>query len=226
MLGKGVKIKPNVWNPTLHTGLEFWFAKGTGITESSNAISRWTNYVNTSQSFSQGTADEQPTLVAASDYAIDFAGGDSLEGTQFTFGDAFVIGIKFTVEDANAANDVLMGDNTSANNFLRLNDANTIGIKTSSSQGTVDTASATQFNSGVTTHLVVARDGSNVVRFWVDGTIIASTVTKAGDFLVDTIGARATDTNEFSGKIWEIVAYKDQYSIELATLLSEHLKSI
>ena len=46
------------------------------------------------------------------------------------------------------------------------------------------------------------------------------------DQIGDTIGARATDTNEFSGKIWEIVAYKDQYSIELATLLSEHLKSI
>ena len=106
-------IKTSVWNPTIHKGLEFWFAKGTGITESSNAISKWTNSVNTSQSFDQATADEKPTLVAASDYAVDFDGGDSLSGTQFTFDGSFVIGMKFTIEDSNAGNDVLIGDNTS-----------------------------------------------------------------------------------------------------------------
>ena len=219
-------INTSVWNPTMHSGLEFWFAKGTGITESSDAISEWTNYVNTSQSFSQATAGEKPTLVSASDYAVDFDGGDHLSGTQFTFADEFVIGIKFTVEDANAANDVIIGDNTSSANFIRLNDSNTIGIKVSGSQAQVDVNVATQFQNGVTTHLVATRDSSNVIRYWIDGVLQTNTGTKSGDFLVDSIGVRATDTNFFSGKIWEVVAYKDLYSKELATLLSEHLKTI
>ena len=226
LLGQGLTIKPSVWNPAHSAGLEFWFAKGIGITESSNAISKWTNSVNTSQSFDQATASSKPTLVAASDYAIDFDGNDNLTGTQLTFTDTFVIGIKFTVEDANAANDVLIGDNTSTSNFLRLNDANTIGIKTSSTQGSADVATSTQFNSGVTTHLVATRDGSNVVRYWIDGTLQTNTVTKSGDFLVDSIGVRAEDTNQFSGKIWEVIAYKDVYSVELAELLSGHLQTI
>ena len=225
-LGLGLNISNNVWTPTHSAGLEFWFAKGTGITESSNAISKWTNSVNTSQSFDQATAGEKPTLVAASDYAIDFDGGDNLTGTQFTFDGTFVIGIKFTVEDANAGNDVLIGDNTSANNFLRLNDSNTIGIKTSSTQGALDVNVATQFQNGATAHLVATRDGSNVVRYWIDGTLQTNTVTKSGDFLVDSVGCRATDTNFFSGKIWEVVAYKDVYSVELAENLSRHLTTI
>ena len=194
-LGLGLNISNNVWNPAHSAGLEFWFAKGTGITESSNAISKWTNSINTSQSFDQATAGEKPTLVAASDYAIDFDGGDNLSGTQFTFTDEFVIGIKFTVEDVNAANDVMIGDNTTVANFIRLNDSNTIGIKASGTQVQVDVNSATQFNSGVTTHLVATRDGSNVIRYWIDGVLQTNTATKSGDFLVDSLGVRATDSN-------------------------------
>ena len=225
-LGLGLNISNNVWNPAHSAGLEFWFAKGTGITESSNAISKWTNSINTSQSFDQATAGEKPTLVAASDYAIDFDGGDNLSGTQFTFTDEFVIGIKFTVEDVNAANDVMIGDNTTVANFIRLNDSNTIGIKASGTQVQVDVNSATQFNSGVTTHLVATRDGSNVIRYWIDGVLQTNTATKSGDFLVDSLGVRATDSNFFTGKIWEVVAYKDVYSTELAELLSGHLQTI
>jgi len=225
-LGLGLNISNNVWNPAHSAGLEFWFAKGTGITESSNAISKWTNSINTSQSFDQATAGEKPTLVAASDYAIDFDGGDNLSGTQFTFTDEFVIGIKFTVEDVNAANDVIIGDNTTVANFIRLNDSNTIGIKASGTQVQVDVNSATQFNSGVTTHLVATRDGSNVIRYWIDGVLQTNTATKSGDFLVDSLGVRATDSNFFTGKIWEVVAYKDVYSTELAELLSGHLQTI
>ena len=33
-LGLGLNISNNVWNPTHSAGLEFWFAKATGITES------------------------------------------------------------------------------------------------------------------------------------------------------------------------------------------------
>ena len=225
-LGLSNSIKNTVWNPTMHPELEFWFAKGTGITSHTNAVSDWSSYVNTSHRLSQATVEERPTLVAASDYAIDFDGGDVLSGTQFTFTDEFVIGIKFTVEDANAANDVIIGDNTTVANFIRLNDSNTIGIKASGTQVQVDVNSATQFNSGVTTHLVATRDGSNVIRYWIDGVLQTNTGSSAGEFLIDAIGVRATDANDFSGKIWEVIAYKDVYSIELATLLSSHLQTI
>ena len=225
-LGLGLNISNNVWNPTHSEGLEFWFAKGTGITESSNAISKWTNSVNTSQSFDQATAGEKPTLVAASDYAIDFDGGDNLQGTQFTFTDEFVIGIVFEIEDADAANDVLVGDNTTANNFLRLSDTNTITIKTSGSNKNLDIDTPSAFAQDTKYRMVFTRDGSNVCRAWIDGVLQSNTATSAGDFLVDNIGVRNTDLHDFSGKIWEVIAYKDVYSIELATLLSGHLQTV
>ncbi len=219
-------INSNTWNPTKHSGLEFWFAKGTGITQSINKISEWTNFVNTNESFGQLTADEKPTLIADSDYAIDFDGGDHLTGQQYTFEGEFTIGIKFQVEDANAANDVIIGDNTTAANFIRLNDANTIGFKAGGTQATVDVNTSTQFNSEVETVLVVTRGSDDTIKYCIDGVVQTNTVTKSGTFLVDSLGARATDTNFFSGKIWEVVAYNGESGNVLVTLLSNHLLTI
>ena len=137
-----------------------------------------------------------------------------------------MLGVKFKVEDATAANDVIMGDMTSNNNMIRLNDENTIGIKHSSGQKQFTLNNASYFTSNTTHHLVIGRDGSDLISLWVDGVKQTSTATGAGDFLLDGLGARSGPANYFSGVVFELVVFNALYSDELADQLSEHLMSL
>jgi len=223
-IGLSNSISSNVWNPTSSNGLEFWFARNTGITADSGTkkISSWSNFANPTETMVQATAGEQPQLVGD---AVDFDGGDNLQSsTQYTFTGSFVIGIIFEIEDADASNDVLVGDNTSSNNFLRLNDTNTVAIKTTGSARSLDIDTPAAFAQDTVYSFVYARDGSDVCRCWINGVLQVDTVTSAGDFLVDAIGVRATDLHDFSGKMWELIAYKDNYSLELVGYINDHLE--
>lgn len=228
-----MKIGSNyMWNPT-HEGdsLEFWLANNTGITLSDDTVEHWAdNRAGSTRRWSQSTAANQPNWDDDSK-GLDFDGSnDYITGSsiadQVTLDDHYLLGIRFKVEDATATNDVIAGDLNESNNFIRLNNANTIGIKHSSGQKTFPLNDASYFTSGTHHTLVVGRDGADVIRLWIDGVLQTSTASAAGSFKLDGLGARSGITNYFSGQIYELVVFKNLYSARIAQRISEHLMGL
>ena len=220
-----------VWNPSLEgDNLEYWLQHNTNLTLDGDSVVHWADGKSGSLSrWSQATATNQPSL-AETDGAkrgVDFDGNDNyLTGTQITLTGTYVLGVRFKIEDANAGNDVLVGDLSSANNFVRLNNPSQIGIKHSSGQKVFDMNSGAIFDQDSSFSLVIGRSGDDVISIWVDGVLQSDTETAAGSFLVDGLGARSGITNYFSGVIFEICIFKDTYSTRLAENLSRHLMSL
>lgn len=221
-----MRLSSHVWNPTKTNGLVLWLAHNTGVTDD-DGVQHWqTNISGSTTRFSQGTVDNRPTL--SSDLGVDFDGGDFLTGGQVTLTDEFVVGVKFKVEDQNASNDVVIGDQSTANNFIRLNDGDTIGVKTSGAQKTINLDS-TVFNQNDVASLVVTRDSSDLLEVWVNGVKQSNSATSAGDFLIDGLGCRnsgGTVTNFFTGVIYEVVIFDTEHTDELPLQVSNHLQSI
>ncbi len=232
-LGQGVKINSSVWNPTECRNLVLWLAYNTNIQVSGALVDSWrTNVAGSTKSFDQSTTNYKPTFASAIThqyFGVLFDGTDNyLAGDQITLTDEFVVGIKFIITDASVSNDVVTGDMDTANNFIRINDEDTIGIKTSGSQKLIDMNSTT-FTNGTIINMVVARDSSDVVSVWLDGRKQTDTATSAGDFLIDGLGARNSGggvTNFFAGAVLEVIVIDNEYSDELAEQVSRHLKSI
>jgi hypothetical protein len=230
-----MKLSPKVWNPTLVAGnnLELWLAYNTGITVSGGLVSQWrTNVSGSNKNFAQSTTNYKPSFseADATEHGVIFDGTDNyMGGDQFTLTDEFVVGIKFTITDSSVTNDVVTGDMDAANNFIRINDTNTIGVKTSGSQKSIDMDEATVFEDDTTHNMVVGRDESNNIRIWLDGLKQTDTAVSEGDFLIDGLGARNSGggvTNFFTGVVYEFIIVNKVYSDELAKNVSLHLKSV
>ena len=224
-----------VWNPTHEPSisLAFWLAHYTNVTvESEGIVSHWSqNKDGSTARWSQETEAKQPTLSEQNGAlgGVDFSGDDYLYGNQITLGGEYVLGIKFKVEDATASNDVIVGDIDQANNFIRLNDENTIGLKHSSGQKTFNLNNTSYFTAETHHHLVVGRDSSDDIFIWVDGVKQTATANAGGDFLLDGMGARnsgGTGTNFFQGVVFELVVFNNLFSDDLAERLSGHLMSL
>ena len=231
-LGQGVKINTSVWNPTEAKNLVLWLAYNTGLTVEDSLVTHWAdNIAGSTKKFSQTTVSYKPTFSedTATKFGVLFDGSDNyMGGDQITLTDDFVVGIKFTITDAAVSNDVVTGDMNTANNFIRINDQNTIGVKTSGSQKSVD-MDASVFTNNSTHNLAIGRDSSDVLCFWLDGVKQSNTATSSGDFLIDGLGARNSGggvTNFFTGAVYELIVIEKTYSDELAEQVSRHLKSI
>ena len=200
----GVNIKPSTpWNPSKDKKLAFWLAFDTKQDVTDARLETWHNNVAGSEiQWAQEEPDNCPMKLAAGGIDFDATSNHYITGSQLTITGEFAIGIKFKVEDATASNDVLFGDITSNNNFIRLNDQNTIGMKISSTQKVFDLDTASEFTAGTTHVLVINRDSNDLISVWWNGTKQADQETQAGSLLLDGMGARAAVTNYFSGVIY------------------------
>jgi len=231
-LGQGVKINTSVWNPTKTSDLVLWLAYNTGLTVDEGLVTHWQdNIAGSTKRFSQSTVSYKPTFstATATNLGVLFDGTDNyLTGDQLTLTDEFVLGVKFTITDASVSNDVVTGDMDTASNWIRINDQNTIGVKTSGSQKTTD-MDASVFTNNSTHNLAIGRNSSNVLSFWLDGVKQTNTATSAGNFLIDGLGARNSGggvTNYFTGAVYELIVIDNVYSDELGEQVSLHLQSI
>ncbi|QDP55476.1 MAG: hypothetical protein Unbinned176contig1000_13 [Prokaryotic dsDNA virus sp.] len=220
-----------VWNPTFEQeNLVYWLQHNSNLTTDGSLVTHWASAkAGATDRWSQSTANAKPTLSASvgTKGGVDFDGVDNhLIGTQFTLNGEYVMGVRFTVEDADAGNDVLVGDITSSNNFLRLNSSETVGIKHSSGQKIFTMDAGSIFTAESDHTLVIARDSGDIIRIWMDGVLQTDTETAAGNFLVDGLGARASITNFFSGVIYEVCIFDQVYSPRIAERLSEYLMSL
>ena len=193
--------KQALWQPTNETSLGAWYRKASGITESSGAVSGWTDQSSNSIDMAQDTAGEKPTFANA---VVTFDGSDNLQSSsQISLTGDYTVAVKFK-PTGTVANYAVLGDNTTANHFIILFDNDTIRLKSGGAVKGISITDGSLFTEGG--YFVITRDSSNFTLFW-NGVQQSQVTLIAGTQLIDTIGGRYIDTEDYVGDITEIQVY-------------------
>ena len=188
------------WSPDDESSLEAWYQKGEGITLDGADVKIWADSSSNSYDMTQTTATEQP---AYSGGVLSFVSGDvnNLQTSgQISLPDEFTIAIRFNPD---TFSNVVIADNTIANEFIKIIASDKIRIKVDGSSADFDLDSGTFGDD----YIVFTRDAVDKVVLWKNGIEQADTNTRAGTVDIDTIGVRFPDTNAYSGTISEIQIY-------------------
>jgi len=208
------------WKPSDETGLEAWYKNQTGITLNGSDVSSWADSSENSFDMVQATASEQPAYNASTGaLTFDKTAAQSLQTTsQISISNDFTVGVKL---DASAINVIVLGDNTTNNEFFKIKDSTTLRFKTDGTQVDITV------NDGdlIADNYIVVTRSSDVVSLYVNGTLQTDTETLAGTVDIDAIGVRATDANPYDGTISEIQIY-DTESTALTANVNTYLSNL
>mgnify|MGYP004451715033 CR=1 FL=1 len=196
-------IKQSHWFPTDETSLEAWYRKGTGIVHVLNElnISAWNDQSSNSIDMEQAVDTEQPYELAG---IVTFDGSDNLQSTsQISLSGDYTIGIKLK-PTGTVSNYAVVGDNTTAGHFIKLSDDDTIFVKSGGTVKGISITDGSKFTDGG--YFILTRDSSNFTLFW-NGVQQSQVAAVAGTQLIDTIGGRYIDTEDYIGDITEIQIY-------------------
>ena len=201
-------IRPQgVWSPDDETSLEAWYQNAVGITLNGSDVSQWADSSSNSNNMVQATATEQPAY-SAGVLTFDKNDTNNLQTSgQVTLTGAFTLGFRANPSSTNV---VILADNTSSNEFIKYSTSSRIVIKIAGTSKNLNLDSGTFGDD----YIVIARDGSNVITLYQNGTAQSGTVTLAGTSLIDAIGVRTTDLNPYDGTVEEV----QMYSASNATL--------
>ena len=192
-----------VWNPSDETTLEAWYKKGAGISLNGSDVAEWADSTTNGHDMAQATATEQP---AYSNGVLTFVAADTNNlqtTTQISIADEFTIGF---VANPGAYNNVILGDNTTSNEFFKYSAADRFLIKIDGTSKTFSLDSGTWGDN----YIVVTRDDTGKIELYKNGVKQADSETLTGTADIDAIGVRATDVNPFEGTIEEIQIYTAQ----------------
>tara|TARA_R110002020_G_scaffold195832_1_gene396784 strand:- start:159 stop:830 length:672 start_codon:yes stop_codon:yes gene_type:complete len=221
-LGLGLSLSSispqGAWSPDDEASLEAWYQNEVGITLDGSNVSRWSDSSSNSRHMSQLTDTEQP---AYSSGTLTFDSGETqnLQATsEISLANEFTIGLKIT---PTSFSNVVMGSNTSANEFMKItaNDKIRIKIDTGTADFTLDSGT---FGDD---YLVFTRDGSNLITMYKNGVAQADTETKAGTVDIDCLGVRKTDLNAYNGDMEEVQIFSSS-SAALTANVNDRLSSI
>ena len=217
-LGLNTK-KQSHWFPTDETSLGAWYRKASGITESSGAMSGWTDQSSNSIDMAQSVAGEKPTFANA---VVTFDGSDNLQSSsQISLTGDYTIGVKFK-PTGTVSNYAVLGDNTTAGHFIKLSDDDTIFVKSGGTVKGISITDGSKFTDGG--YFILTRDSSNFTLFW-NGVQQSQVAAVSGTQLIDTIGGRFIDTEDYVGDITEIQIY-DKRSQTLTDLINTRLSTL
>ena len=205
------------WTPADETTLEAWYQKGVGITLNGSDVSAWADSTTNNHDMVQATATEQPAY-SAGVLTFDSSDTNNLQTTtQITLPEDFTVG--FVAKPA-AFNNVILGDNTSSNEFFKYSSSDRFLIKIGGTSKTFSLDSGS-FDDD---YIVVTRK-SGLISLWQNGTLQGDKETLNGSALIDAIGVRATDVNPFDGTVQEIQIYTSE-SDALTADLNSYLSGI
>ncbi len=211
--------KQALWQPTNETSLGAWYRKASGITESSGAVSGWTDQSSNSVDMRQTTAGEQPTFANA---VVTFDGSDNLQSLgQISLTGDYTVAVRFK-PTGTVANYAVLGDNTTAGHFIKLSDSDTIFVKSGGTVKGISITDGSEFTDGG--YFILTRDSSNFTLFW-NGVQQSQVTAVAGTQLIDTIGGRYIDTEDYVGDITEIQIYSST-SAALTANISARLATL
>ena len=211
-----------VWTPASEgTDLVAWYKNKEGITLNGSDVSAWADSSSNSHDMVQATASEQPAYNASTGaLTFDKTAAQSLQTTsQISISSDFTVGVRL---DPSAINVIVLGDNTTNNEFFKISNSTTLRFKTDGTHVdiTVNDGDLTADN-----YLVVTRNSSNLVSLYVNGTLQTDTETLAGTVDIDSIGVRATDANPYDGIIQEVQIY-DSTSAALTANVNDYLSNL
>ena len=194
--------KQSLWQPTNETSLEAWYRKATDITEISDAVSEWADQSSNSIDMEQSVADDRPTFANG---VVTFDGNDcNLQSSgQISLAGDYTLGVTLK-PTGTVSNYVVVGDNTTGAHFIKLQDDDTIYIRSGDGVKGISLTSGAKFTDGG--YFVLTRDSSNFTLFW-NGVQESQVSVIAGTQLLDTIGGRFVDNEEYIGDITEIQIY-------------------
>jgi hypothetical protein len=193
------------WSPDDEASLVAWYQKEVGISLNGSDVSEWKDSSSNTYTMLQATATEQPAYSAG---VLSFVAADNnnLQTTsgvagQISLTDDFTLGLRI---NPNTINGAFLGDNTTANEYFKFAGASRISFKIAGSASTnLDLTSGT-FGDG---YIVITRS-SDVLSLWHNGVSqLGATATVAGTALIDCIGVRRIDINDYEGTISEIQIY-------------------
>ena len=209
------------WTPASEgTDLVAWYKNKEGITLNGSDVSAWADSSTFSNDMVQATASEQPAYDASTGaLTFDKTAAQSLQTTsQISISSDFTVGVRL---DPSAVNVIVLGDNTTSNEFFKISNSTTLRFKT---DGTQVDITVNDGNLNADNYLVVTR-ASNVVSLYVNGTLQTDTETLAGTVDIDAIGVRATDANPYDGIIKEVQIY-DSTSAALTANINTYLSTL
>lgn len=201
------------WNPDDETSLVAWYKNAAGIVLNGSDVSRWNDSSSNSHDMLQATASEQP---AYSNGVLTFDSGASQNlqtSSQITLDGKFTIGFRANPSETNV---VVIGDNTSSNEFIKYSTSTRIVIKIGGTSKNLNLGSGSFGDD----YIVISRDSSNVITLYHNGAAQESPQTLSGDCLIDAIGVRATDVNPYDGTIEEIQIFSDANATLIANVNS------
>jgi hypothetical protein len=206
------------WQPSDETGLEAWYKFQTGISLNGSDVSAWADSSENSFDMVQATASEQP---AYSDGVLTFDSGDinNLQSSSTVeLSGAFTIGYRAY---PTAFNNVIVGDNVLNNEMIKYTSSSKITIKIDGTNKNLNLDSGTFGDD----YIVIARDSSNVITLYRNGTAQSGTVTLAGTANINAIGVRDGDKNPYNGTISEIQIF-DTESSAITANVNTYLSNI
>jgi len=206
------------WQPSDETGLEAWYKFQTGITLNGSDVSAWADSSENSFDMVQATATEQP---AYSDGVLTFDSGDinNLQSSSTVeLSGAFTIGYRAY---PTAFNNVILGDNVLTNEMIKYTSSSKITIKIDGTNKNLNLDSGTFGDD----YIVIARDSSNVITLYRNGTAQSGTATLAGTANINAIGVRDEDKNPYNGTISEIQIF-DTESTAITANVNTYLSNL
>ena len=204
--------------PSDESSLEAWYSRNVGITLNGSDVSQWADSSSNSHDMVQATATEQPAF-SAGVLTFDSADTNNLQTTsQISLPDEFTIGF---IANPTAYNNVILGDNTTSNEFFKYSATDRFLIKIDGSAKTFSLDSGSFGDD----YIVVTRDASNRIRLWKNGVIQVDEENLSGVADIDAIGVRATDVNPFNGTIEEIEIFTSE-SAALTANINTYLSSL
>jgi hypothetical protein len=184
------------WSPEQEASLVAWYQYQTGITLNGSDVSEWADYTG-AYDMVQLTAINQPAYSSGT-LTFDSADTQFLQTTgQITLAGDFTIG--FRVEPTGTFIGTVLGDNTTANEFMRFNGVSSFRVNIDgNAQNFVITSAGDNY-------YVLTRSGTTVTLHQ-NGTATSPTRTFSGTADIDTIGD-SNSSAAFNGTMKEIQIY-------------------
>tara|TARA_R100001509_G_C4883759_1_gene221162 strand:- start:4824 stop:5501 length:678 start_codon:yes stop_codon:yes gene_type:complete len=202
------------WSPDDETSLVAWYKNAAGITLNDSDVSEWADSSSNNHDMVQATASEQPAYTEDGVLTFDASNSENLQtSSQITLDGKFTIGFR---ANPSATNVVIIGDNTTSNEFIKYSTSTRIVIKIGGSSKNLNLSEGSFGDD----YIVISRDASNVITLYHNGTAQESPQTLAGDCLIDAIGVRATDVNPYDGTVEEIQIFSDTNATLIANVNS------
>ena len=208
------------WNPSDESTLVAWYKNKVGVGLNGSEVTDWQDSSGNSHDMEQAVSDERPTYNAATgSLTFDSTLSQHLQTlVQISLNGEFTIGFKM---NATGTNNTILADNTISEEYFKISSSTNLRIKTDAQLGNLVVVD----NTLTDVYVVVSREATDLVKFWVDGVAQASSATVTGTSDIDAIGIRSPNINSFDGEIFEIQIYSEA-SAELTSNINTYLSNI